>query len=49
MLSIQKMQKDRDTKRLKHQLSGLKETEERLTDKLEPLQEEAMVLSQTIL
>jgi len=48
MSSIQKMQKDWDTKRLKHQLSGLKVTEERLTDKLEPLQEEVMVLSQTI-
>jgi len=45
MSMIQKMQKGRDTKRLKQQIICLKETEERLAAKLYPLQEDAMALS----
>lgn len=45
---IENMQKDRDSRKLKEQLSGLKEVEMKLTEKLEPLQDEVMAISQTI-
>lgn len=48
MSPIQKMHKDRDTRRLKQQLNGLKDIEEKLTKKLEPPQDEAMAISQAI-
>ena len=39
MSQIQRMQKDRDSKALKQQLDNLKEREEILAARLEPLQE----------
>lgn len=45
---LEKMHKDRDNRRLKQQLSGLKEFEEKLTEKLESLKNEAMKISQAI-
>lgn len=48
MSLIQKMQKDHDKKKLKQQMSNMKEAKERLTTKLDPIQEVAMDLSHTI-
>ena len=48
MSPIQKMPKDREIRRLKQQLSGLKAIKENLTEKMEPLKDKAMAISQAI-
>jgi len=48
MSMMEKMQKDRDSKELKQQYNNLKEKEERMATRLEPLQEAATILAQVI-
>ena len=48
MLPIQRMQKGHDSKSLKQQYNSLKEREESLATRLEPLQVAATILSQVL-
>jgi len=48
MSPIHRMQKDRDSKTLKQQYNNLKEREERLASKIEPLQDAMTILCQVL-